>query len=295
MIRLVDGAARADIALYGAELRGWTVNDVPLLWTPDPSIWPDVAPLLFPVVGWTKQGQVRIDERSYPLGLHGFARHHTFRVLEQWPTHARLLLEADEATRALFPFDFALEVHYTLVDPALDIRLVVRNKGAFPLPYACGLHPGFRWPFVGGALGEYEILFEEREGSSVPIISADGLFTRQTRRIPLDGRHLRLDPDLFAREALCFLAARSRRLKFAHASGAAIALELDDFPHIALWARPPAPFLSIEAWTGHGDYVDASGDLFTKASMRVLAPGATAGHGLRLTFLEAHAPVLGHA
>lgn len=288
MIRLADERASVEIALRGAELRSWIVDGVPLIWTPDPAVWAETSPILFPVVGWTRGAQVRVGGKSYPLGLHGFARHMDFAVLEQWPAHARLGLAASAETRALYPFDWSLEVRYTLVAGVLQIQLVVRNDGDGPMPYACGLHPGFCWPFAGGAPDDYKIVFAERETSAVPVISPDGLFTRQTRRVPLDGRRLALTPALFAREALCFLDARSRSLRFGHRSGAAIDIELEDFPHIALWSRPTGRFLSIEAWTGHGDFVDASGDLFEKFSMRHLGPGASADHRVTITYSSPH-------
>ena len=140
--------------------------------------------------------------------------------------------------------------------------------------YACGLHPGFRWPFAGGDAEDYAITFGEREAAAVPVISSDGLLTRHTRKVPLDGRRLALSPALMAREALCFLDVRSRSLRFGHASsGAAIDVTLEDFRHIALWSRAPGRFLCIEPWTGHGDFVDASGEIAAKPSMRHLAPG----------------------
>jgi galactose mutarotase-like enzyme len=288
MIRLENTVARAEIDPLGAELRRWAVGDTPLIWAPDPAIWADTAPILFPIVGWTRGGGVEVAGRRYPLGLHGFARTMTFRVLEQWPTHARLGLAASPASRALYPFDWSLEVRYTLDGAALEVRIVVCNLGDGPMPYACGLHPGFRWPFAGGMPDDYEIVFAERESSSVPVISAEGLFTRQSRRLPLDGRRLALSPALLSREALCFLDARSRGLRFAHPSGAAIDVSLEDFPHIALWSRPPGRFLSIEAWTGFGDRVDADGDLFEKDSMRHLPAGAQATHAAKFSFAPPH-------
>jgi galactose mutarotase-like enzyme len=46
----------------------------------------------------------------------------------------------------------------------------------------------------------------------------------------------------------------------------------------ALWTRPGAPFLCLEAWTGHSDPEGFAGDLFEKPAMRALAPGARARH-----------------
>ncbi len=157
------------------------------------------------------------------------------------------------------------------------------------MPYACGLHPGLRWPFADGAPEDYAITFGEREAAAVPVISPDGLFTWRTRQVPLDRRSLPLSPDLMAREALCFLDVRSRNLRFGHAaSGAAIDVTLKDFPHVALWSRPPGRFLCIEPWTGHGDFVDADGDLYAKPSMRHLAPGAEASHAATFTYVAPH-------
>jgi galactose mutarotase-like enzyme len=53
-------------------------------------------------------------------------------------------------------------------------------------------------------------------------------------------------------------------------------MELENFPHIALWSRPGAPFLCLEAWSGHGDPEGFSGDIFAKPSMQRLNPGESA-------------------
>ena len=281
-----DGG-RAEIALHGAELRAWSVAGMPLIWEPDPAVWADTAPILFPVVGWTRDGIV-VDGTRYPLGLHGFAREKTFDVVEQWPSHCRLRLASDDATRALYPFDWSLEAAYAIAGVGLEVRLTVENRSPGPMPYACGLHPGFRWPFADGEMDEYSILFDEREPARVPIIAPGGLFTHETRRVPIDGRKLALSPALMATEALCFIEPRDRRIRFAHTSGAAIEIALENFPLAALWSRPAGRFLSIEAWTGHGDFVDADGDLFAKAAMRHLPPGATASHTAKFSFAQPH-------
>lgn len=149
------------------------------------------------------------------------------------------------------------------------------------MPYACGLHPGFAWRHQGeGAWIE----FDACEDPSVPLISEHGLFLPETRPIPLQGQRLDLSADLLTQEALCFLNLHGRGLTFHQGAGAALRVDLDHFPHLALWARPPAPFLSIEAWTGHGDPADFEGDLYAKPSMLVLAPGATGRHAVTWTF-----------
>ncbi len=287
VIRLRDGRVRADVAPLGAELRAWSVEGTPLLWSPVPAIWPDTAPILFPVVGWTRGAGVTVDGRRYPLGLHGFARAMPFAVVERAPSRVRLRLTSSVDTRTLYPYDWTLDVAIALAGPALSTRVTVRNDGDRPMPYAVGLHPGFRWPFAGGDPDDYAIDFAEPENPSVPVISPDGLFTRRTRHVPMAGRHLPLSNALMGGEALCFLDARSPRVRFAHRCGAAIDVALEDFPHVALWSRPAGRFLCVEAWTGHGDFVDAHGDLAAKPSMRHLPPGASGRHAATYTFVAA--------
>jgi len=278
LLTLTCGGATAQVALRGAELRAWRHGARDLIWLSDPRFWTDTAPLLFPVVGWTRDGTVRVHGRTYPLGLHGFARAKVFRLESRTAAAARLTLEADAATRASYPFDFRLSVDYELGESRLACRLTVTNSGETPMPYACGLHPGFRWPFAGGERAQYRIRFAEAEQPEVPVITSSGLFSALKRPVPIEDRILLLSDPLLAQEALCFLNARSRWLRFEHESGAAICLSVEDFEHFALWSRPGAPFLSIEAWTGHGDPENFSGDLFEKPSMRILKPGAAACH-----------------
>ena len=273
----------AEIAPLGAELASWRVGGVDLIWAKDANVWDQTAPILFPVVGATREARIRVGDKTYPLGLHGFAWKKRFIIAERRDDYLRLALEDDTETRALYPFAFRLEIEFRLGPSALENSLVVTNTGATPLPYACGVHPAFRWP-LAGSTAEHCIEFEKDERASVPIIAPGGLFTRRKRPVALMDRRLPLSGALMTHEALCFLDARSRRLDFDNGAGARLVAELEDFPHIALWSLPPAPFLCIEAWTGHGDPEGFMGDLFEKPSMRILAPGERARHGAVFAF-----------
>jgi galactose mutarotase-like enzyme len=255
------------------------VGEGELIWPGDGQYWADSAPILFPVVGWTRDGIV-VDGQRYPLGLHGFARSEDFTLVEHGGNRARLRLRANESTRALYPFDFVIDVEYIIENNKIQIILEVRNEDIATLAFACGLHPGFVWP-LPGARGPHVVCFDAAERAEVPVIAPRGLFSSRSRAIPLRGRELELTPELFD-EALCFLDANSSGLEYAAADGGpSLRMELENFPHVALWSRPGAPFLCLEAWTGHGDPVGFSGNLFAKPSMRALAPGETARSAAR--------------
>lgn len=281
---LSAGSARASLALRGGEWRQWSIAGVDLLWPGDPAVWPGVAPILFPVVGWTRAGQVRIGSAHYPLRLHGFAAEAEFAVAEVGEDRARLVLQDGPQTRAVYPFGFRLEIEYRLSPNAMEAALAVTNTGDAAMPYAVGLHPGFRWP-LAGSTAPHTIVFEAPERPHVPVIAPGGLFSAKQRPVPLEHATLRLTPGLFAHEALCFLNLASRKLLYDNGAGQGLLVTMQDFPHVALWARPPAPFVAIEAWTGHGDPENFDGDLFEKPSMIVLAPGARRRHAVRYEFV----------
>ena len=283
-ITLAHGDARATIALIGAEARSWRVAGRDLLWPSDPAIWNEISPILYPVVGWTRDGEERVDGIRYPLSLHGFARSETFTVESSAPDFARLTLGDNARTRALYPFAFALALEYRLSADALAIAIEVANPGERRAPYACGLHPGFRWPLGQAGRDGARVRFEKAERPEVPQLAPGGLVRSTTRPIPLSGRDLPLSDALFAHDALCFLDCASRSLSFIDASGASITMEYESFQHAALWTRPHAPFLCLEAWTGYSDPDGFTGDLFDKPGMRVLEPGGRARHEARFVF-----------
>jgi galactose mutarotase-like enzyme len=280
-IVLACGEARATVWAVGAELCAWRADGLDLLWAPDPRIWPAVSPILFPIVGHLRGGRLRVGAHETRLETHGFAARTPFTLERRERDSARFVLRDSAQTQAIFPFSFALTVDYRLTEAQLVAALGVQNTGETALPYACGLHPGFRWPFDGGAIEDYRLVFEAPESNLVPKITREGLFAGARRAVPLQDRVLPLSRELLASEALCFLDARSRSFRFLAPSGRSITIETENFPHFALWARPPADFLCLESWTGHGDPADFTGDVFSKPSMRLLAPGARARHEAR--------------
>lgn len=286
-IRLQHSAAVAAIKTLGGEPCAWSVAGRDLLWHGDARSWPQSAPILFPIVGRLRHGRLRIGSDVFSMGVHGFARSKPFTVVARAADHVRLTLTPDAETMAAYPFPFALTVDYRLTERTLSAEFTVDNPGDRPLPYALGFHPGFRWPFAGGKPEQYSVVFEQEEIAEVPVITADGLISRERRSVPLTRRSLPLSLDLMANEALCFLHARSRSVRFVAPDGSAIDVATEGFPHIALWSRPPAPFLCIESWTGHADPDDFEGDITSKPSMRYLAPGARARHVVHLSFREA--------
>jgi galactose mutarotase-like enzyme len=282
---LAAEGASAMVASTGAELRSWRPAGGPdLLWHGDPAHWPFWAPLLFPIVGSLKDDRYRWRGKTYGMFRHGFTRFAEFRHLTGGPAEAAFLLTDDEATRKQYPFAFRLTAAYALAARTLDLAFTVENPGDEPMPYAVGWHPAFHWPFAGGAKEDYRVDFAAEEATSLPEVTPAGLIRRARRPSPAAGRRLDLRPELFAGGALVFTDARSREMAFTAGDGSAIVMTVEDMPHLVVWTKPTAPYISLEAWTSHSDAEDGDGDFASKPSMRWLPPGETAHHSVRLTW-----------
>lgn len=281
------GDAEALVSPRGAELLGWRAGGKDLLWQPDPAIWERTSPILFPVVGWCRQGRARIDGRDYPMPVHGFAAAADFVVEEAATDQITFLLRDNEATRCHYPFAFAFRVAYRLTEAAIDIALAVENSGNELLPFAFGVHPGFAMPFAGGVLEDYRVVFGKDEDPSVPVIAAGGLFSQKRRATALHGRVLALSRAAFAQEALCFLNANSTEFALERPGHGRISLHVENLPHLAVWSVQGAPFVCLEAWSGYGDPVGFAGELVDKPGMTLLPPGERAACRAILSYSQA--------
>lgn len=285
IIHLTSGDVAADLALRGAEPVRWQIGGRDLLWNRDPAHWSYSAPILFPTVGASKGGVVTVAGRDYPMAQHGFVRISTFELIEQDEASARLRLVDTDETRAHYPFAFRLDVVASLTADSLSLAFEIENRGADAMPYALGVHPAFPWPLAGTEKAGHSVVFAAEERSSTPEIASGGLLARRTREIPLEGRTLPLTPEIFT-EALVFLDAQSHAFALVAPSGERVAMAMECFPHLAVWSRPDAPFLSLEAWTGHADWEDASGELAQRASMIGLGAGETSRHRVTMTWSQ---------
>lgn len=271
------GEARARFSVQGAECRQWQIGARDLLWSGDESIWPAIAPVLFPTCGWSREGRIRLGDKLYPMPVHGFAAQSTF-VGEQLDDATLCFTSlADARTCAHYPFEFHLALTYRLEPFALSVTCEISNAGSGTMPYAVGLHPGFALDWSAGA---HRFVFDEAEQPQVPVIAPGGLFSARQRPVPLVGRTLDLTPELFAAEALCFLDIGSRAFALEGPDGR-LRIEAPDFPHLVLWNHMGGPFLAIESWTGMGDKEGFEGSFFERPSMIHLKPGAARQHHVR--------------
>lgn len=292
LIAIAGAGLSATIDPLGAQLMSLrTASGVDLLWQGDPAIWPDRAPILFPIIGPVTNGRIYHDGNSWPMPAHGFARTSEFTVAEQDVDTCRLELHASEQTRMYYPFDFDLRITFEVFHETFGITLSVTNPGPVSLPVDAGFHPGFNWPLVSDrARDDHVIVFAEQEPAPVRRGVDDPIFLRpDSQETPVDGNLLRLRDDLFRDNAIVFDRLMSRSVTYRSTGtggGPELRIAFPDSPFLALWSRPGAGFVAIEPWLGLPSPVGFTGPLEAKPGIGLIPPGATRNWHMFVTWIE---------
>ncbi|MFK3889347.1 aldose 1-epimerase family protein [Sphingomonas sp. NPDC079357] len=273
-IRISNGTLSAAINPLGAELSSLTDADGRELMTDaDPRFWTGRAPLLFPVVGMTASGAIKVDGVSYPIAKHGFARRSVFSVIETSATRAVFALTDDQATRASYPFAFRLEVAFELRDATLGIEVTVVNPADAPLPASFGFHPAFAWPLpYGQDRAAHRITFEKDEPGALKVIATDGTIAATERPSPLDGPVLHLADDLFADDALVWDPVASQSVIYGVDGAPQLRIAFPDTPKLGIWTKPGAAYVCVEPWHGIADPEGYDGEYRDKPGVFEVAP-----------------------
>lgn len=281
MITIENDYLRASFLTKGAEWRSFVekVHGREFLWQADPAFWGKTAPVLFPIVGGLKDGQYEYQGKTYQLPRHGFARDKEFRVKEQEAWRVVFVLDADDETRKVFPFEFSLEIEYRLWKRVIHTTYRVMNRGTGDLLFSIGAHPAFQMPLWGNDDGTFEdgfLDFELNEPLTRWLLNDKGLLSGETRPLPHAGKTLMTTRPLFAEDALVLKKLKSSRIALRQRdAGMALSMEFPGFPYFGVWTAPNANFVCLEPWCGVADAVDASGKLEEKEGINRLEAGGT--------------------
>jgi galactose mutarotase-like enzyme len=285
MIEIASDALNARINPLGAELSSLRDSAGRELMTDaDPAFWAGRAPLLFPIVGRLVGDKYRLDGAEYPLPQHGFARRHSFALIEQTTNRAVFRLTDNDATRAVYPFAFTLDAAFTLKGATLATDITVTNTGDRDMPASFGFHPAFAWPLpFGRPHADHRIVFEKPEPAALSAIALGGWIAPETWPSPLDGRELKLDDEMFERDALVWDSLESQSLRYDGGEGPGLEIGFAGMPKLGIWTKPGARFVCIEPWHGIADPVGFTGEIWDKPGILRFAPGAARTFSMQVT------------
>jgi galactose mutarotase-like enzyme len=283
---IARGQLTATFHAKGAQLTSLTHDGAEQIWQADPAVWGWHAPNLFPIVGGLAGDRLHHEGKTYTLPSHGFLRHSVCELVGSSATACTWRLVDSEATRAVYPFRFVLEIDYAIDDKALIGQFTLSNPGDEALIASLGIHPAFNWPLEPGRRREdYRLVFDRDEPAPIRRV-ANKLIVPRTEPTPIRDRVLALDDSLFVDDAVILDQPASRALVFGAPDGPAIAMEWHDFPHLGVWTKPGAPFLCIEPWQGHASPEGFDGDFKDKPGTVSLAPGMNRRWGYRIKPLD---------
>lgn len=279
-VTIKNGQLIAKIAEKGAELQSLQSVDRnrEYIWQADPEYWGKHAPILFPIVGALKDGRYHYEGQEYELPRHGFARDREFSVIKQTEDSVTLQLLADDSSRKVYPFDFALYVHYELGGDGLQVRYEVKNPSEKEMFFSIGGHPAFNIPLDANlSFEDYYLAFSPMK-SRIELPLAGNFIDMNQRTLGATNTHLRLTHDLFQQDALIYETKGLTSVTIAsEKSPHSVRVVFNNMPYVGIWTPYPkaAPFLCIEPWAGVADTTDATGDLKEKLGIQRLAAGET--------------------
>jgi len=262
-----NSTLKASIKHAGAELSSLKNNqNKEFIWEGNPDFWGKHSPVLFPIVGTLRNNTYTVYGKEYQLPRHGFARDMEFQLVEKIANSATFSLKSNEETLKKYPFDFELQLIYTLNETALNITYKVINKSETKMPFSIGAHPAIALP---DNFENYAFEFEKEEVLQFSLLEND-LVSNKTKILETIENLVPLNYKLFENDALVFKTLNSKSLTVLENSKPYIKVHFEDFPSLGIWTKEQAPFICIEPWFGYSDTPENSGDLFEKEGILIL-------------------------
>tara|TARA_R110002126_G_scaffold186794_1_gene335396 strand:- start:373 stop:1224 length:852 start_codon:yes stop_codon:yes gene_type:complete len=268
---LFNSNLTAKINSIGAELFSLESNNKEYIWEGDPAFWGKHSPVLFPIVGTLKDNCFTYNAITYQLSRHGFARDNEFKLIDKKENSAVFSIQSNEETLKVYPFDFELQLIYTLEENSLHIQYKVINKGDNLMPFSIGAHPALALP---GEFENYRMEFEKEEPLVYHLLEKD-LISDKTKILPTIENKVALNYQLFENDALIFKTLKSNYLTIFKHQKPLIRMHYKGFPHLGIWTKMNATFLCIEPWFGYSDSIESTGNIMEKEGMQILEPKAT--------------------
>jgi len=217
-------------------------------------------PVLFPSPGPLAGDRFTRDGRSGSMKQHGFARNRAWKVIDTKGTReVTLELASDDATRAVYPWDFVARLRYALEGTTLTIETRVENTGtktegrdtAATMPFALGFHPYFHIPDA------------DKARARIPTGA-----TRAYDNVTKTMIEVRGPIDLTAKEVDLHLVDHGVNSATLHRGDDSIVVTASPaFGRWVVWTLAGKDFVCLEPWTA------AANALNTGEKLLTLAPG----------------------
>jgi galactose mutarotase-like enzyme len=272
VITLSNSQISVEIKTLGAELCSIKNKlNREFMWEGNPNFWGKHSPILFPIVGTLKNNTFYHNNTKYTLTRHGFSRDMDFELIEKTENSATFSIQSNSVTLLNYPFEFELQIQYTLINTTVELDYKVVNKDNSEIPFSIGAHPAFALP---SNFENYSLDFEKVEPLEYTLLEND-LVSQQIEKIHTDTNRVPLTYELFKRDALIFKKLQSNSLSIIEKGKPILKVHFEDFPSLGIWTKVGAPFICIEPWFGYSDTTESNGNIFEKEGVIVLEANDT--------------------
>lgn len=279
LITITNNKISASIDSLGAELIRLEKDNQNYIWTVDETYWNKTSPILFPIVGRLKNDTYSIENKTYELPRHGFARNFEFQIVNQTESSVVFVLESNSETLKNYPFEFQLQLQYKLVGNELIMKYSVENKSKVSMPFSIGAHPAFT---IEDSFSDYSLKFNQTE-EFISYELDNEQFSNSFRKINSENGQINLNYSLFEKDALVFKHLQSNKLTLLKKNEPVFSVQFEGFPYLGIWTKPNAPFLCIEPWCGLADNVNHNGNIFEKEGINLLHPQEIFSRRIKIT------------
>ena len=279
IITITNNKISASIDTLGAELIRLEKDNKNYIWTVDETFWNKTSPILFPIVGRLKNDTYSIENKTYELPRHGFARNLEFQIVNQTESSVVFVLESNSETLKNYPFEFELRLEYKLVGNELIMKYSVENKLKATMPFSIGAHPAF---VIENSFSDYSLKFNQTE-EFISYELDNEQFSNSFRKINSENGQINLNYSLFEKDALVFKHLQSNKLTLLKKNEPVLSVQFEGFPYLGIWTKPNAPFLCIEPWCGLADNVNHNGNIFEKEGINLLHPQEIFSRRIKIT------------
>ena len=271
IIEIKNSELSVGINTYGSELMYInSSNGTEFLWNGDKNVWSYRAPILFPICGGLKDDTYKYEGKEYVLKKHGFARKSEFAGTRISDTKAEFVLESNDETLKVYPFEFRLKIIFELEGNKLKISNVVENLSDKEMYFSIGAHEGYSCP---EGIEDYEIKFDEEQTLDSYILNGN-LLENNSLRIIENANVLPLKYKYFTVDALVFKNIKFSKVTLAHKnSNKKVIVDFDGANYFLLWTKPGANYICLEPWNGVQDIIGSNYDITCKEGLIKLVGG----------------------
>ena len=200
---------KIEVSNRGAELTSIKFNEKEMLHD-GKKYWDRQSPVLFPTVGRLRDNKTIINNKTYTIPQHGFAKDMEFKLVEETKKSKIYMTKSNEETLKMYPFEFELYVEYITKENTLTVKYKVINRDEKDMLFGIGGHPGFKID-----LKQEDYYFElEKKEKNIEFMELDGQYisNEPAKNLLRDDRIIDIEKDSFINDAIMIKNFKSKTI-----------------------------------------------------------------------------------